>query len=329
MRTGHGMRSNVMFQTVEQLGHRAEPVADGATEPEPGDVLVMTGSANYYPATFRRLLAEPPGRRPLSVLWHNEPLPAPAASGLRPARRHAREWAKVALGDRRVNDPRSNFRRLAELQRAGLPDLIVASTPWRRTFLEEQGIEAAWVPIGYHEQMGHDLGLERDIDVMFVGAQDVPRRRRLIRRLRRAGLDVRTEGAWTPEGLWGERRTEVLNRTKLLLNLSRHPGELSGQRFLIGMANRCCVLSEPAWDPRPFVPGVHYAEATVDELAAAAQALLADDARRQAIADAGHELALGMPLSDSMASIVRLAEEGLARRRASPRPAAPSTAPAP
>lgn len=327
MRIGADMRKNMNFLALEELGQHAGVMADGADVPGPGDVVFLIGSANYYPGTFRRLLTQPADRRPLSVLWHNEPLPAPAASGLRPSRRHAREWAKVALRDRRVSDPRSNFRRLAQLQRAGLPDLVVASTPWRRTFLAEQGIAAEWVPLGYHEQMGHDLGLERDIDVMFVGAQDVPRRRRLIRRLRRAGLDVRTEGGWGADGLWGPKRLEALNRTKILLNLGRHPGELSGHRLLTGMANRCCVLSEPAWDPRPFEPGVHYAEAPVEELAEAAQALLADDARRTTIADAGHAFALARPLTDSVARIVRLAEEELARRRATPRPGARSAAP--
>lgn len=321
-----GAREEGLIAVVESLGHQGGIMADGAPEAGPGDVLLLFGGANYFPGTFRRLRELPAGRRPFVVLWHTEPLPAPRASGLRPARRHAKEWAKIALRDARTTDPRSNFRRLAAWRRCGLPDLVVVSTPWRQTFLAEHGIASEWVPFGYFWAMGHDLGLERDIDVMFFGAMDVPRRRRILRRLRRAGVDVRAEGAWGPNGLWGDRRTEVLNRSRIVLNLGRHPGELSGIRLLTAMACRACVLSEPIWDPRPFEPGVHYAEAPVDALAEAAQALLADEPRRTAIADAGHALALASPLDRSLERIVRLAADAHARS-STPRPAARSAAP--
>ena len=126
--------------------------------------------------------------------------------------------------------------------------------------------------------IGRDLGLERDIDVLFVGAQDVPRRRRILRGCGARGSTVAGAGAWGEKGVWGEERTVAVNRTPIMLNLGRHPGELSGLRFLNGMATRSCVLSEPVWDPRPFVPGVHYAEAPVEELADDVGGLLADDA---------------------------------------------------
>ena len=258
----------------------------------PGDAILMQGGPHHFPATFARLRSLPPEQRPASVLWQIEPLPPPAASGLRPARRHAREWAKVALRDPRINDPRSNWAILRALRRHGLPTAIAVSTGGRREFLAEQGVESTFAPFGHHEAFGRDLGLERDIDVMFLGAPDVPRRRRILRRLRRAGIAVVSEGAWGEKGLWGEERTVALNRTKILLNLGRHPGELSGLRLLKGMATRCCVLSEPIYDPRPFVPGLHYAEAPIESLAEEAAALLADDARRTAIADAGHAFAL-------------------------------------
>jgi hypothetical protein len=304
-----GARERAVLRAAAARGHDGDVVPDGTDAGGPGDVLYMLGAATYFPATFRRLRRLAPEERPMTLLWHVEPLPAPAASGLRPERRHLRELAKVALRDPRTTDPRSNFRRLRAVLDAGLLDLLFVSTPWRKTFLAEQGIESEWVPFGWFKNLGHDLGLERDIDVMFVGAQDVPRRRRIVAQMRRAGIDVQAEGAWGPRGLWGERRTEVLNRTKLALNLSRHPGELSGMRLITAMANGACVLSEPIWDPRPFVRGVHYVEAPLDGLAAEAAALLADDARREAIAAAGHEFALSRPLSDSLARIIERVEE--------------------
>jgi hypothetical protein len=291
----------------------------------PGEVLLMIGGANFYPRTFARLRATPPDARPVTLLFHIEPLPAPRESGLRPAPRHLREWAKIALRDPRRADPRSNAATLRRLVRAGLLDAVAVSTPWRRTYLAEQGIEAEWIPLGHYEQLGEDLGLERDIDVMFVGGQDVPRRARILRSMRRAGLDVVSAGAWGEKGLWGEERTRTLNRTRILLNLGRHPGELSGLRLLLGMANRCCVLSEPIWDPRPFVPDVHHVEAPVDALAGAAAALLADDPRREAIASAGHALATTELTLER--TVERLRELALRALRARAAPATPGPAP--
>ena len=81
------------------------------------------------------------------------------------------------------------------------------------------------------------------------------------------------------------------------------------------MATRCCVLSEPIYDPRPFVPGLHYAEAPIEALAEAAAALLADDARRTAIADAGHAFALEEHTLDRTAAILsEVAVRAAARR---------------
>jgi hypothetical protein len=306
------------------LGHEAGFVPDGAPGAGPGEVILLIGNANYFPATFRRLRALPPAERPATLLWHVEPLPAPAVSGLRPARRHLREWAKIALRDARMTDPRSNWARLERVHRDGLPTVVVVSTRGRQAFLAEHGIDAPFVPFGHYASLGRDMGLERDIDVMFLASQDVPRRARIVRRMRRAGIDVVSAGAWGDDGLWGAERTRVLNRTKIVLNLGRHPGELSGLRLLKGMATRACVLSEPIWDPAPYVPGLHYAEAPVEELAEAAAALLADDARRTAIADAGHAFALAELTMDM--SIAALSE--LATKAARPqRPGSGSTPP--
>ncbi|HEX8208031.1 MAG TPA: glycosyltransferase [Solirubrobacteraceae bacterium] len=315
-----GRRESAILDVAAARGHDTALASDGAAGSGPGDVLFLIGTANYFPATFRRLARLRPEERPFVLLWHGEPLPAPRVSGLRPARRHARELVKIALRDPRTTDPKSNFRRLRQVLRAGLLDLVVVSTPWRQTFLAEQGIEAEWVPFGSFAPMGHDLGLQRDIDVMFFGAQDVPRRRRIVERMRREGIHVRSEGQWGPKGLWGDERTEVLNRTKIVLNLGRHPGELSGMRLLTAMVCGACVLSESIWDPRPFVPGVHYVDAPVEDLASAAAALLADDERREMIAAAGHAFALAHPLSESVARIIGLAE-ARAGRPATPRAA--------
>jgi hypothetical protein len=223
---------------------------------------------------------------------------------------HARELTKVLLRDDRRVDPRSNVRAIRRMRSHGLPDVLAVSTLERREFLAEHGIGSVFVPIGYDESLGTDLGLERDIDVLFLGSLVVPRRKRILRRLRQAGVDVVALGSWRDPALWGEGRVRLLNRTKILLNLPRHPGLLSGLRMLLGMANKALVLAEPIYDPTPYRPGTHYVSAELDDFPEAIARALADDAERRRIVDAAYDfVTTELTLSASVASILQAVAE--------------------
>ncbi len=161
----------------------------------------------------------------------------------------------------------------------GLLDLVMVGGRASRDFLRDRSIPAEWVPLGYHTGYGRELGVARDIDVMFLGATDVPGRRRALRRLRREGVAVSVAGSWRDPRYWGEHRTQLLNRVRILLNLPRRPGEMSGQRLLLGMANGALVISEPIYDSAPFTPGEHYVSVPLDEMPAAIGSYLADGKR--------------------------------------------------
>jgi Glycosyl transferases group 1 len=162
------------------------------------------------------------------------------------------------------------------------------STPERQDFLAEQGIASHWIPLGFRSGLGGDLALERDIDVLFLGALDVPRRKRALRFLRRRGIDVVEKGGWGDKGYWGMTRTVLLNRTRILLNFARQPGQLSGQRLILGMGNKTLVVSEPLWKPAPFVPGEHFVQAPLDDLPDVIRHYLAHEDERRRIAEQGH-----------------------------------------
>lgn len=191
---------------------------------------------------------------------------------------------KAAIGDSRVNDPASNARRLRSLAQSGLPDLLAVSTVARQEYLAEQKIESIFVPLGYEPTHGRLLGLERDIGVLFLGELRQARRRAEIQRLRAAGLEIQTAGDWGDGALWGESRTQLLNRVKILLNLPRSPGEFAIQRFLLGMANGAVVVSEPIYKPQPLEPGRDYLEAPAGAMTGLAKQLLVDEERRRRIA---------------------------------------------
>lgn len=57
-------------------------IGQGPWRPGHGDVLLVNGNLNWYPAIKRQLLSEELNRLPPVVIWHSEPLPPPRASGL-------------------------------------------------------------------------------------------------------------------------------------------------------------------------------------------------------------------------------------------------------
>jgi len=282
--------THAAVRVLRARGHRVTETEDSPLDEADVDVVWLQSNPNLYPRALAPLRRLSPAQRPFTLLWFSEPLPMPSGVGLRPARLTTREWIKRMLRDPRATDVYSNAAALRRLHAQGLPDLLLASTPARQSYLAEQGIPAELVPLGYDaERDGSDRNGERDIDVLFLGDL-VPRRRRWIRELESRGIRVETRGSWFDPDCWGESRTRLLNRTRIYLNLMRHPGELPGYRMILGMANGCLVISEPIHEPGPFVPGQHYVECSAERMAEVITALLGNEVERRRIATAGRGL---------------------------------------
>jgi hypothetical protein len=295
---------------LKELGCDIRIVPEATLDPPAGSLVWISGNATWYPDACRRLARMPANARPLIVLWHTEPLPFARAAGQKLERLHLRELAKIALRDPRATDPGTNFRALRRLLDHDLPDLLVVSTRAKQEFLAEQGAEAEFVPMGYHSSYGRDLELERDIDVLFLGAPDVPRRKHILRRLRRAGVNHHEAGGWRDPAFWGENRTHLLNRAKILLNLPRHPGLLSGERMILGMANKALVISEPIHLSEPYAEGKHFVSARLDEMAMVIRRYLADESERRRITENAYRFVTEeLTMSRSVSLILALAEE--------------------
>lgn len=283
-------RGSFIARMLWSRGWEAGERTDCAIEPGMADVLWIIGNINWFPLVRRSLVSLKAASRPFVIVWHTEPLPLPAAAGLGTARPSLRELAKIVTRDPRATDMRTNAVRLRRMWRAGIPDLLVVSTGSRQEYLAEQGIDSHFVPMGYHESMGRDLGMARDIDAMFLGAMTDPGHRRRVRRLRKCGVNLVATGGWSRQTrLWGDERTEAINRTLTFLALQRHPGKLSGVRMLLGMANRSLVIAEPIHHPAPYVPGKHYVSVPLGDMPDAISHYLANERERAEIATAGHE----------------------------------------
>lgn len=270
------------------------------------DVVLLLRNAGWYRATCRELARTPPAQRPLVVVWHREPVLPPHAAGLPRPLINYRELAKIVLHDRRRTDVYSNSRWLRWLAQRSLPDVLVASTRGRQDYMLEQGLPARWAPLGHVPSLHGcgDLGLERDIDVLFIGGLEVPRRRRMVRALRRRGVDVMAVGGWHNPAYWGESRARFLNRARILINISRHRGDLADDRFVLGMANRALVISEPVYRPEPFEPGRHFVSATIDEMPAAIAHYISHEDERRTIVDEAHRFVIGHHTMDASVDMV-------------------------
>ncbi len=303
-----GDKKHIVTSLLAEAGYRVTQTCNQPLCLEETDILWILENASWFPAICRQLQAIPKSRRPVSVIWHSEPLPPPKSSELPHPRVDLREVAKILLGDGLATDTYSNYFRLRALLEEGIPDVLVVSTPGRQQFLAEHGFGSTYVPLGYHRtEHGYDMGADRDIDVLFLGALQIPRRKRLFKSLCRAGINLTVKGSWSDPQSWGESRAKLLNRTKIFLNLQRYPGELSGARLILGMANRTLVISEPIYKPGDFVPGKHFVSATPDEMPKVITYYLNHDEERESIALAGHALVTGeLTMERSISAILEL-----------------------
>ena len=193
---------HVVSGLIRERGHAATQVEDGPLDLDAVDAVLMLENCRWFPAVLRQLAqCGPSTRRPLLAVWHWEPLPLPTTAGLPRPSLSAREIAKIVFRDRRATDPYSNLSALRRLHRRGWPDLLaVSSRAWQES-LAERGISAHWVPYGYEPGDGSPIDGERDIEALFLGAMSVPRRRRIVRRLRRSGVGVLAAGSWDDSDL--------------------------------------------------------------------------------------------------------------------------------
>jgi len=145
-------------------------------------------------------------------------------------------------------------------------DYFVASTQQRQRFLASRGIKADFVPVGAYAETGRDLGTPRDIPAVFIGSAKHGRRAAMLDELGRSLQQRGVRFQRIEADCYGDARTALLNRTRILVNLHNYPWSPAWIRFLMAAACGTLVVSEPTEDDRPFVAGQHYVAATLKEM---------------------------------------------------------------
>jgi GT2 family glycosyltransferase len=165
-----------------------------------------------------------------------------------------------------------------------------------------RGLRCFHLPLGYHPMLaatGTTPEVGPEIDICLLASLTARREQFLAQHaeffaarnchLRLVPLGfAKTET--TKSYLPVERRNALLQRSKILLNL--HYSELryfEWHRMLVGLANGCCIITEPCQGFAPLVPGKHFVMVETEDLIQACAYYLENPAERETIARAGQE----------------------------------------
>ena len=312
---------------LRQRGREAFAATDGGALLKAGDVALVVGSDSWGSPAAERFLRQARDRGAIRAVWQIEPLLPPVTA--RDARNIvskllSRKWPAKDLVERRTHSlkdmvlcqrltwacrgepwghnqfsghvfkyPLQQTRCLMAYWHAGLIDHCLVSLVPRQQFLERFDIPSQFVPFGYVPEFGRWLGEQpRDIDVLFLGRLSSRRRiqlRRLGRTLRTAGFNLKV----VTRDCYGDERTQLLNRTKILLNIHKFPWEFPGIRLLMGMSCRTLVVSEPAPDTQPYQDGVHLVLSPAAQLGETLIRYLQGPSHREEITERAYQFATG------------------------------------
>ncbi len=329
--------SSMMSDELTALGHDPVPFVYGTPVPADVNCVLSHGPHGELLPVWRQVAQTSPAPRPVVVHWNTEGfpdlrLPRGAMWALGAARSHIgqlkhsqRAWlCKLAIKppitwmDRRTR----RFRYVGDYDaafREGLLDVLADSSRiYGRVFAQRRGTPTIYVPWGATPSAYKDLHLERDIDVLWMGTRGTRRRSELLDRIRRQlrahGVEIYVADNKENPFIFGETRTQLLNRAKITLNITRTWYDDNFSRFAYAIPNRSLVVSEPVLPHCPeYEAGIHYVSAPIDRLAESIVYYLTHDDERQRIIEDAYRLVMTeLTFRESIARLM----DGVAKVRA-------------
>jgi GT2 family glycosyltransferase len=167
---------------------------------------------------------------------------------------------------------------------------------------QARGLESYHLPLGYHEMLAApDVARHssREIDITFLGVM-TSRREEFFAEHAPFFAERHCHIRFVPLGfaktkltrsyLSEERRNELLNRSRLLLNIHYSDRQyFEPHRALVALANRCCLITETSEGYGDLVPGKHFVMADREDLLVCCDYYLAHRDEAEAIAQAGYD----------------------------------------
>jgi hypothetical protein len=199
------------------------------------------------------------------------------------------------------------------LYKKGWLDLLAVSTLSHQHFFQKKlGITTEVIPMGYHKYLGENLHLNKDIDVVFLGSLRDHRRKKIINKLynslaeRNITLVIHDGSCLERKLIFGQERTNLLNRSKIMLNIMRQPWDDLVFRMLLAAPNRTMIVSEPVIDTIPFQPENHFIMAEIEQISRIIQCSLQNHEKREQIIDRSYDLVVNkMPMEKMILKLMK------------------------
>jgi hypothetical protein len=276
-----------MLDTFQHFGCRTTSFSAKSQLPQGLDLVIAVGPFGSLTPITNQLADYPISRRPKFLLWMTEQLPNPALpEWIRypvSAARSYVDWLSYRRNEQnqwiedhrfsRLTSKAYRFRYygdLFRLKKANILTVLAVGSDWIANYLRVRGLEPVVAYIGSHPSWGEDLGIERDIPVVWIGKFVSSRRRHvfeLIRtELRQRGVELKVIDGIENPPVFGHERTVLLNRTKIVLNILREKWDNHSLRYFLAAQNGALIVTEPTLPHTPFQVGKHLVRAEIDHI---------------------------------------------------------------
>ena len=319
--------TQVIHDELSELGHHPQYFKHDSALPREVDVIFTWAPYGKLLPILQQLESIPKSRRPIAVHWNTEGIPD-LRLPWRPmiALGAFRSWiGRVGNGDnsvidavaRKVTSPWENrvlrYRYIGDYHyayRKGLLHVFADSSAIYAQLHSQHGLPSVIAPWGATRRWYEDLGLERDIDVLWMGKRGTRRRSQILDRVReelkKHGVEIYVADNEEKPFIYGKERTRFLNRSKITLNITRTWYDDNFSRFAMAAPNKSLIVSESILPHCPqFEQGVHYVSAPVDRLAnTILYSLRHDEERRQIVENAYRMVTTELTFKNSIKRIM-------------------------
>lgn len=331
-----GIAKMICFE-LQQMGCSPVLFAFDGTIPQGVDYLLTFGPYNKILPIWEDNSRLARNRRPVVIHWNTEGMP-----DLRIPSMLIRLFGAMRSRIGRMSHSRSSFERFIHSTRAvsnidqsfkryryhgdydyafrkGWLDVLADSSHIYSQIRSKIGVPTIYAPWGASQRWYKDLGLERDIDVLWMGKRGTDRRGHILdqvfKELKSRGLKVYIGDNEVNPFIFGDERTRYLNRAKITLNVTRTWYDDNFSRFSMACPNRSLVVSESLLPHCPeFKKDVNYVSAKIKDLADTIVYYLEHDKDRKRIVDNAYNLMVTeLKFENSLRRMLAAAQQRITR----------------
>ncbi len=331
-----GIAQMIGFE-LDQIGYDPVLFCFDRNIPEGIDYLLTFGPYDEILPIWQRNALIPVSRRPVVIHWNTEGMP-----DLRIPPQLVRTLGAMRSKIGRIGNSGSLFDRwLDSIQhvsnmdqlfkrylyhgdyeyafRKGWLHVLSDTSHIYRQVRSKIGLPTLYAPWGASQTWYENLGLERDIDVLWMGKKGTQRRSRILdqvfKELKLKGLNVYVADDEENPFIFGKLRTRYLNRAKITLNITRTWYDDNFSRFTLACPNRSLIISEPVLPHcTEFKENVHYISAKIEDLADTVVHYLEHEEERKQIVDNAYNLMMAeLKFENSLRRMFASAQKYLAR----------------